>query len=116
MQDVIEKLCVQKNGRRTKFERNLIGLSGFLMWETLKGIGDWTSVGRMKLQCGIQANITDLYAKKVTPFFPADVFPVSILRRGTRESQHTVSGNPPVGPSASTVNYYTISGEISNPI
>jgi len=29
----------------------------------LKGKGDWTSVGKMKLQCGIEANIIDLYAK-----------------------------------------------------
>jgi hypothetical protein len=60
---VLEKLCVKRNGRRTKFERNLIGLSGYLMRDTLKGKGDWKSIGKMKLQCAIQANIIDLYAK-----------------------------------------------------
>ena len=33
------------------------------MRDILKGKGGWTSVGKMKLQCGIQANIIDLYAK-----------------------------------------------------
>jgi hypothetical protein len=54
---VFEKLCVKRNGRRTKFERNLKGLSGYLMTDTLKGKGDWTSVGKIKLEYGIRADI-----------------------------------------------------------
>jgi hypothetical protein len=46
---MIDKLCVKRYMRRTKFEWNLTGLWGQLTTNTLKGKEGRTSEGKMKV-------------------------------------------------------------------
>jgi len=116
MQDVLEKLCVKRNGRRTKFERNLIRLSGYLMKDTLKGKGDGTSGGKIKLQCRIQANIIDLYAEMQLLSFLLMCFLFWTFKVVLRNHYTVFLATHLLEANASALNYYKIFGESSNPI